>query len=144
MKKVRMGNTVNEWDLVMDAFREGNQMRLKELAEKRGRYQKVFGATGEKSTCEEIQEIFKSGGYIIDVRNPVDYISGGKIHNSINVPIDGLLKWCNANVHINKNTPILVYSNEGNMAASAKIQLERYHYTNVTNIGTHKWYNLCS
>jgi len=144
MTKVRMGNTVSEWDKVMDAFRKGNQMRLKELAEKRGRYQAVFGATGERSTCEKILEIFKSGGFIIDVRNPIDYISGGKVHNSVNVPIDGLVQWCNAHPRINFNTPILVYSNEGNMAASAKIQLEQYNYTNVTNIGTHKWYNLCS
>jgi rhodanese-related sulfurtransferase len=133
-----------EWDKVMDAYRKGNQMRLKELEEKRGRYQAVFDSKGEKKTCEEIQKIFKSGGYIIDVRNPVDYMSGGKLHNSVNVPIDGLIQWCNANVHINKNTPILVYSNHGNLAGAALQALEENNYENVTNIGTHKWYNLCS
>ena len=134
----------SEWDLVMDAYRKGNQMRLKELAEKRKNYQSVFGSKGDKSTCEEIQEIFKSGGYIIDVRNPVEYMEGGKIHNSVNVPIHGLIQWCNANERINKNTPILVYSNHGNLAGSALQSLEENHYVNVTNIGTHKWYNLCS
>ena len=133
-----------EWDKVMDAYRKGNQMRLKELAEKRGRYQAVFDSKGDKLTCDEILEIFKSGGYIIDVRNPVDYMSGGKLHNSVNVPIDGLIQWCNANVHINKNTPILVYSNHGNLAGAALQALEENNYENVTNIGTHKWYNLCS
>ena len=133
-----------EWDLVMDAFRKGNQMRLKELAEKREKYQAVFDSKGDKLTCDEILEIFKSGGYIIDVRNPVDYMSGGKLHNSVNVPIDGLIQWCNANVHINKNTPILVYSNHGNLAGAALQALEENNYANVTNIGTHKWYNLCS
>ena len=134
----------SEWDNVMDAFRKGNAMRLKELAEKRKRYQNIFGATGEKSTCEEILEIFKSGGFIIDVRSPVEYRAGGKIHNSVNVPIDGLLNWCNANERINKNTHILVYSNEGNMAGSALQILKENNYVNVTNIGTHKWYTFCS
>ena len=56
-----MGNVVSEWELVMDAFRKGNQMRLKEVEDQRRRYQDVYGATGEKSSCEEILEIFKSG-----------------------------------------------------------------------------------
>ena len=134
----------SEWDRVMDAFRKGNAMRLSELKERKGRYQDIFGAKGEKSTCEEILEIFKSGGFIIDVRNPVDYMSGGKIHNSVNVPLHGLLNWCNANERINFNTPILLYSNNGNTADVASNILKDYNYNNVTNIGTHKWYNLCS
>ena len=139
-----MEQVESEWDRVMAAARKGNEMRLDELAEKRKRYKDIFGATGERSTCEEILKIFKSGGFIIDVRNPVDYISGGKLHNSVNVPIDGLLNWCNANERINKNTPILIYSNEGNTAEAALQSLEENYYANVTNIGTHKWYNLCS
>jgi len=139
-----MGNVVSEWELVMDAFRKGNQMRLKEVEDQRRRYQDVYGATGEKSSCEEILEIFKSGGFIIDVRNPVDFMSGGKIHNAVNVPLYGLLNWCNANERINFNTPILVYSNTGNTADVALNILKDYNYNNVTNIGTHKWYNLCS
>ena len=140
-----MSKVVNsEWDLVMEAYRKGNAKRLLWVEEKRKRYQAVYDSKGEKKTCEEILEIFKSGGFIIDVRNPVDYISGGKLHNSVNVPIDGLLNWCNANERINKNTPILVYSNHGNLAESALQALEENNYANVTNIGTHKWYNLCS
>ena len=132
-----------EWDSVMAAYRKGNQMRLKWVKEKKDRYQNVFGSNGEKLTCDGILEIFKSGGFIIDVRNPIEYMSG-RIHNSVNVPIDGLLQWCNANERINKNTPILIYSNHGNLAQAALISLEENHYANVTNIGTHKWYNLCS
>jgi rhodanese-related sulfurtransferase len=139
-----MGNVVSEWDLVMDAYRKGNAKRLLWVEEKRKRYQAVYDSKGEKKTCEEILEIFKSGGFIIDVRNPVDYISGGKLHNSVNVPIDGLLQWCSANERINKNTPILIYSNHGNLAESALQVLKENNYANVTNIGTHKWYNLCS
>ena len=134
----------SEWSNVMDAYRKGNQMRLVWLKEKRKRYQDVWEATGEKKTCEEISEIFKSGGFIIDVRDPLEYMAGGKIHNSVNVPISGLLQWAKANVRINRNTPILVYSNEGNTAQSALESLKDNNYANVTNIGTHKWYNLCS
>jgi len=134
----------SEWNLVMDAYRKGNEMRLAEIEEKRKRYQSVYGSVGDKKTCEEIKEIFKSGGYIIDVRNPIDYMSGGKIHNSVNVPIDGLVQWCNANNRIDKNTTILLYSDHGNLAGTALQSLEENHYANVTNIGTHKWYNLCS
>ena len=139
-----MGNVVSEWDLVMDAYRKGNAKRLEWVEAKKKRYQDVFGSKGDKKTCDEILEIFKAGGVIIDVRNPVDYISGGKLHNSVNVPIAGLIQWCNANERINKNTPILVYSNHGNLAESALQALKENSYANVTNIGTHKWYNLCS
>ena len=139
-----MEQVESEWDRVMVAYRKGNAMRLAELEKKRANYQSVFGSKGEKKTCEEILEIFKSGGFIIDVRNPVDYMSGGKLHNSVNVPIDGLIQWCNAHSRINKNTSILVYSNHGNTAGAALQALEENNYANVTNIGTHKWYNLCS
>jgi|TARA_B100000959_G_scaffold177489_1_gene185675 rhodanese-related sulfurtransferase len=134
----------SEWNRVMEAYRKGNAMRLAELEEKRKRYHSVWDSRGDKKTCDEIQEIFKSGGFIVDVRNPIDYMSGGKIHNSVNVPIDGLIQWVKSHPSINKNTPILVYSNHGNAAGAAKQSLEENNYANVTNIGTHKWYNLCS
>ena len=134
----------SEWNRVMEAYRKGNAMRLAELEEKRKRYHSVWDSRGDKKTCDEIQEIFKSGGFIVDVRNPIDYMSGGKIHNSVNVPIDGLIQWVKSHPSINKNTPILVYSNHGNAAGAAKQSLEENNYANVINIGTHKWYNLCS
>ena len=140
-----MSNVIDtDWDSVMDAFRTGNAMRIEEVKQKREHYKEVFGATGKKLTCEEIQKIFKSGGFIIDVRNPLDFISGGKLHNSVNVPLPDLLHWVKANKLINKNTPILVYSDNGKTAQSALQSLEENNYANVTNIGTHKWYNLCS
>ena len=139
-----MNKQETEWDRVMRAYHKGNAMRLKELKAKRERHREVYESKGEKSTCEEIQAIFKDGGFIIDVRNPVDYISGGKIHNSVNVPIQEIINWCNANEEINYDTEILLYSNSGNLAGSAKQMLEAHLYTNVTNIGTHKWYTLCS
>ena len=95
-------------------------------------------------TCAEIQKIFKDGGFILDVRNPVDFISGGKIHNSVNVPVYGLLNWCNGNERIDKQTPIWLYSNHGSTAQTGLAILKDNSYANVTNIGTHKWYTACS
>ena len=139
-----MSKIESEWDRVMQAYHKGNAMRLKELKAQKERYGQVFTSNGEKSTCDEIQEIFKAGGYIIDVRNPVDYISGGKVHNSVNVPLHGLLNWCNSNERITLHTPILLYSNHGNTAQTALQILKDNNYANVTNIGTHKWYTICS
>ena len=95
-------------------------------------------------TCDEIQEIYKSGGFIIDVRNPVDYLSGGRLHNSTNVPESKLIHWVRDHKDITENTAILVYSNSGNLAQTALRDLNDYGYKNVTNIGTHKWYPMCS
>jgi rhodanese-related sulfurtransferase len=134
----------SDWDQVMNAYRVGTVGRVRQNAERNVRYQEVFGSKGEKTTCEEILKIFKAGGFIIDVRNPVDLIHGGKIHNSVNVPTSQLINWCNANDFINLNTPILLYSNEGNSAETALKDLSENNYANVTNIGTHKWYNICS
>lgn len=139
-----MNKEETEWDRVMRAYRKGNAMRLKEVKAARERHAAVYDSKGEKSTCDEIQAIFKAGGFIIDVRNPVDYISGGKIHNAVNVPIHEIINWCNANEKIDFDTKILLYSDHGNLAGSAKQMLEAHSYTNVTNIGTHKWYTLCS
>jgi len=135
----------SEWDKVMQAYHKGNAMRLEEVKAQKERYGQIYATdNGIKMTCTEIQKIFKEGGFIIDVRNPVDFISGGKIHNSVNVPLYGLLNWCNGNERIDKSTPILLYSNHGNTSETGATILKDNSYANVTNIGTHKWYGACS
>ena len=134
----------DSWDKVMQAYYKQTARRMKEDVEKQKTMQQIFGSLGDKMTCDEIQEIFRSGGFIIDVRNPVDYLSGGRIHNSVNVPSANVINWCNEHKKIGTNTPILVYSDTGNSADQAQQLLVDSKYTNVTNIGTHKWYNLCS
>jgi len=133
-----------DWDKVMQAYYKQTARRMKEDVARQKSIQQIFGSLGEKLTCDEIQEIFRSGGFIIDVRNPVDYLTGGRIHNSVNVPSINVINWCNEHEKITLNTPILVYSNTGNSAQQAQQMLIDNDYTNVTNIGTHKWYNLCS
>jgi len=135
---------IGDWDKVMQAYYKQTARRMKEDVEKQKTMQQIFGSLGDKMTCDEIQEIFRSGGFIIDVRNPVDYLSGGRIHNSVNVPSANVINWCNEHKKIGTNTPILVYSDTGNSADQAQQLLVDSKYTNVTNIGTHKWYNLCS
>tara|TARA_B110000263_G_scaffold91451_1_gene79962 strand:- start:279 stop:698 length:420 start_codon:yes stop_codon:yes gene_type:complete len=139
-----MDKVAKPWDKVMQAYYKQTVRDNKKRREENLAYEEVFGGTGTQMTCEEIREIFLAGGVIIDVRNPVDFISGGKLHNAVNVPHSNLLRWCDANDRVTENTPILVYSNHGNLANTAKVDLEKSGYKNVTNIGTHKWYNLCS
>ena len=133
-----------DWDKVMQAYYKQTARNMERNTARKKSIKRVFGSLGTKMTCDEIQEIFKSGGFIVDVRNPVDYLEGGRVHNSVNVPSGKILTWCNEHEKVGLNTPILVYSNEGNAADQAEQMLVDAQYTNVTNIGTHKWYNLCS
>jgi len=139
-----MATQDNDWNLVMQAQAKMAARKIQWKAEQDKRNKIVFGSQGTKMTCEEIQDIYKSGGFIIDVRNPVDYLSGGRIHNSTNVPESHIVTWVRDHKDISENTPILVYSNEGNLAQTATNDLNDYGYKNVTNIGTHKWYPMCS
>ena len=131
-----------DWDKVMQAFYKETARKMAADEHRKNTLKEVFGGLGTKITCDEIVEIYKAGGAIIDVRNPVDYISGGRIFHSVNVPSKNVITWCDENERINHNTPILVYSNTGNSAQQAERLLKEAKYTNVTNIGTHKWYNL--
>ena len=139
-----MEKVAKPWDKVMQAYYKQAVRENKKRDEENKAYEEVFGSTGVQMTCDEIREVFLAGGVIIDVRNPVDHNAGGRIHNAVNVPHINLLRWCDLREDMTENTPILVYSDSGNLAATAKVDLEKHGYNNVTNIGTHKWYNLCS
>lgn len=110
------------------------------------RGEKVYDVKGTKFKCEEIKEMFESGGVILDVRDPIDYAGGGVIHNSINVPAANVVKWVIGNSQITKNTPILLYCDTGTTSQSVKdeLQMQTIGYKNVHNIGSHKWYPHCS
>jgi len=112
--------------------------------QKEAKHEEIFGGSGTRLTCDEILEAFKSGGVILDVRNPVDYISGGRVFNSINVPETNVSRWILDNKDVTKNTPILLYCDDGSLAQTAMNDLMTLQYSNVTNIGSHKWYPMCS
>tara|TARA_B110000495_G_C22917948_1_gene536243 strand:- start:218 stop:637 length:420 start_codon:yes stop_codon:yes gene_type:complete len=139
-----MEKIAKPWDLVMQAYYKQSVRDNKQRREEHEAYEKVFGGKGTKMTCEAILEIFKAGGLIIDVRNPVDYNAGGRIHNSVNIPQREVGRWLEVQENITFNTPILVYSNTGHTANTVLVDLTNVGYKNITNIGTHKWYNLCS
>jgi len=132
---------------VMDAFYKQSAKRIKHKEVKRERYRQVYGnIEGSKKTCDELKEIFDSGGIIIDLRNPVDFISGGMVHNAINVPAKDIDNWLNSNNNLTKNTPIMLYSTNGITAIEVLEKLKRtpYNFNNVHNIGAARWYPNCS
>jgi len=135
---------MSDWDKVMQAYYKQTARNMARNEARKASIKQHFSGLGDRMTCEEVQEIFFAGGYILDVRNPVDYMVGGRVHNAVNVPSGKAINWCNEHEKINLNTPILVYSNTGNSAQQALQMLVDNKYTNVTNIGTHKWYSLCS
>tara|TARA_B110000495_G_scaffold202203_1_gene221658 strand:+ start:4999 stop:5418 length:420 start_codon:yes stop_codon:yes gene_type:complete len=139
-----MEKVAQPWDKVMQAYYKQAVRENKKRDEENKAYAEVFGGIGIRHTCEELRQIFLNGGVIIDVRNPAEHNSGGKIHNAVNVPVMNILRWCDLREGMTENTPILVYSDSGNLANTAKVDLEKHGYKNVTNIGSHKWYNLCS
>jgi rhodanese-related sulfurtransferase len=137
----------------MSVFKEMMQSYYKGLAkaidrkiitDERGA--KVYDFIGTKITCDELREAHKCGGVIIDLRNPVDYMCGGVIHNSINVPHKNAVRWVKNNGNINELTPIMLYSESGRLAQEVMKELKsrRNGYKNVHNIGSHKWYPNCS
>jgi len=130
----------------MGGFYKNSAKRIEYRQVVAERNKEVYSYEGTKLDCAELLEIFKSGGVILDLRNPIEYMGGGVIHNSINVPHTNAVKWINGNKSISKNTPILLYSTEGKESAVMKLELEAnpYRYLNVTNIGSHRWYPSCS
>lgn len=138
---------MSAWENVMGAFYKQSAKRIEHKKVVKERHEKVYGnIDGTKMECSEIKEIFDAGGIIIDLRNPVDYISGGMVHNSVNVPHKNVLKWVTSNDKITENTPILLYSINGRTSQTIMEDLSTapFNYKNVHNIGASRWYPKCS
>lgn len=69
---------------------------------------------------------------LIDVRTPPEY-AGGHYPNAINHELDLMMQGVFPDVP--PNTEIQVYCRSGNRSGMAKQLLERFGFTNVTNIG---------
>jgi rhodanese-related sulfurtransferase len=110
------------------------------------RHKEAYAGEGKKLKCSEIKDIHDAGGWILDLRNPVDYATTKIIFNAINVPASNVLKWVLSNHQINEHTPILLYSQDGKISESVKNDLtqEGVNYKNVANIGSINWYSECS
>lgn len=82
-------------------------------------------------TKVNFKELLKNGAQIIDVRTKGEY-QGGRIKNSINIPLDALEKNL---VKLNKSKPIITCCASGMRSASAKNMLKSKGYTEVYNGG---------
>ena len=77
---------MSDWDKVMQAYYKQTARNMARNEARKASIKQHFSGLGDRMTCEEVQEIFFAGGYILDVRNPVDYMVGGRVHNAVNVP----------------------------------------------------------
>jgi phage shock protein E len=91
-------------------------------------------------SCDELSEVLKIKGMILDVRSPALF-AGHKIHRARNIPLQHVVKESYA---WDKTTPILVYCATGQQAQTAKERLEDVGFQNVTNIGHVGLYPHCS
>lgn len=91
-------------------------------------------------TCEEIREIIKLKGKLIDVRSPKLFLSS-KLHRAVNIPLQHIEK--EAYKWLNKELPILIYSDSGMKSHLAVQKLKKKGFNNITNIGKLHWYSNC-
>ncbi|MDQ0477828.1 MULTISPECIES: rhodanese-like domain-containing protein [Chryseobacterium] len=77
-------------------------------------------------------DLIKNGAVIVDVRSKEEF-AGGHIKNSINIPVDQLLK--NLSRLKDKNKTIITCCASGMRSASAKTLLVKNGYTDVHNGG---------
>ncbi|WHF52871.1 rhodanese-like domain-containing protein [Chryseobacterium gotjawalense] len=77
-------------------------------------------------------DLIKKGAIILDVRSKEEF-AGGHIKNSINIPVDQLLK--NLSRLKDKNKTIITCCASGMRSASAKTLLVKNGYTDVHNGG---------
>jgi rhodanese-related sulfurtransferase len=138
-----MGET---WNKLMGSYWKEQAKINKNRQIKADRHKEVYAGEGNKITCEDILEIYKAGGVILDLRNPVDYATSSIIHNSINVPARDTVKWLLSNHNITRSTPILLYCSDGRQSEEIKNDLKSTNlgFKNVSNIGSLKWYPNCS
>ena len=95
---------------VMASFYRQSAKRIAHNAMKKDRFNKVYGKIkGSKYHCDDLKAAHDNGGFIIDLRTPEEYSSGGVIHNAINVPVEHFWRWFVSSAH-NENTQILLYS----------------------------------
>ncbi len=131
---------------VMASFYRQSAKRIAHNAMKKDRFNKVYGKIkGSKYHCDDLKAAHDNGGFIIDLRTPEEYSSGGVIHNAINVPVEHFWRWFVSSAH-NENTQILLYSKNGTDSQTVFEELTSapYNYTNVKNIGDSVWYSECS
>ena len=78
-----------------------------------------------------LSEIVKQGGYLVDVREPVEF-AGGSAKGAINIPLGTLLTRV---AELKDKENIIVFCRSGNRSAQAKVLLQQNGIANVINAG---------
>lgn len=90
----------------------------------------VTGTSDESTKISN--QIEATGGQLIDVRTPEEYIAG-HAGGAVNVPLDDI---ANGKLSkINKDKTVYVYCRSGKRAGQAKVALEKAGYKDVINLG---------
>ena len=85
----------------------------------------------------EAREMVELGAQLVDVRLPHEYRNSA-LPGSVNIPLAVIQQ---ALKQLDKNTPVLVYCNNGQRSGTARRLLEACGFTLVHNIGSHITYN---
>ena len=85
----------------------------------------------------EARALLEQGAQLVDVRLPHEYRNSA-LPGSINIPLPVIQQ---ALKQLDKNTPVLVYCNNGQRSGAARQLLEACGFTLVHNIGSCADYN---
>jgi phage shock protein E len=85
----------------------------------------------------EARALLEQGAQLVDVRLPHEYRNSA-LPGSINIPLPVIQQ---ALKQLDKNTPVLVYCNNGQRSGAARRLLEACGFTLVHNLGSRAAYN---
>lgn len=88
--------------------------------------------------CEQIKQILKDGGALLDVRTPQEYAKGA-LPGALNVPLNGLPGFLPS---LPKDQPILLYCRSGARSGMAQRYLAQEGF-DAHNIGGYAQYMHC-
>lgn len=85
-----------------------------------------------KTNKKDLQEMIKSGAYLVDVRTPEEY-NEGHVLGSVNIPLDKIEEKFDS---FKNKKQIIVFCHSGQRSQMAKDFLEKNGIQNVTNGGS--------
>jgi phage shock protein E len=88
--------------------------------------------------CNEIKQILKDGGALLDVRSPQEF-AGGALPGAQNVPLNGIN---NALQSLPKDQPVLLYCRSGARSGMAQRFLLQEGF-DAHNIGSYNRFTHC-